>query len=378
MTDKRELLLSLIEPMAKLNSWARLPYEERSEMYEATDTIYAFKRRIIAAAIKLGTASLRLVAVERPCKTCKGTGQYEWVNWHDEDDRHFEDCRRCNDTGKVTLRFVESTIAGQRWHTPRPKWDLGIFTPTDWEKCEPAGDWEPERPGKSLGRIELIEALNAVERVLLPPLVPYEHWPHSGSLAEKRPRYGLHLGKIRTCPFCGQKTAGMNEQYGPCHTIYRPLLRWEQDHCWGDRHCAEAGTPLQWPHDLNPPRGGINDRDQWEYHVALPELAYHPAVTEWLARRGIRIGSYPPDECVYSNGATLLKVVAARETDLLVRIYDSQRLRWPGCRSLDQIRMPARIVHAAARAQRCPARSGGSLPSSPNIRTAAPRSRSPC
>jgi len=48
-------------------------------------------------------------------------------------------------------------------------------------------------------------------------------------------------------------------------------------------------------------------------------------VIEWLARRGIVAGAYPPDECVWSQGGTLLKTMAAKpDGKLLVRIYDSK------------------------------------------------------
>lgn len=326
MTD-RELLESIIEPMKALNSWARLPFNERQHMYEATDAIYRYKRVVIKAAMRLEVAKLRLISLERPCKTCKGTGQFERTDY-DGEYYDSEDCRRCNASGKVTLRFVVSEIFGVRWHTPRPKWDLDHFTPEDWEKrCEPETEWEPERPGKPLPFIELVENLNAVERVLLPPLVPYESWPAPDS---RLPRYSLHFGKIWSCPFCGVNPArGVSPDYGPVRTIYRPCMRWIQDPCWrhegADCMFSAYSKPFQWPYDLLPPRCDRNNEDQWEYHVPLPQLAKHPAVTEWLARRGIIIGAYPPDECVWSQGATLLKTVAARpDGKLLVRIYDSR------------------------------------------------------
>jgi len=302
------IIESILPAMSALNSWARLPYDEKLGMSDAVPQIYRYKRTVIAEAMRQGMAKLWLVSVERPCKTCKGSGTYEWHDWNDEDHVEYEGCRRCGSTGKVTLRFVVSEIAGVRWHTPRPKWDLGLFTESDREnRCETKGDWEPEQPGRVLSRIELIQALNAVERELLPPLVPYETWPAPDS---KLPPYRLDLGKIWSCPFCGRDpAAGVSAVYGPHTIICRPGLHWKQNACWGDRNCVNGGLlkPLEWPHDLLPPRGGNNDQDQWEYHVPLPAVAQEPVVIEWLARRGIVAGAYPPDECVWSQGGTLLK-----------------------------------------------------------------------
>src|SRR5579859_1495171 len=156
--DRSRMTRAVLSALSRLNSWARVSFEDRQDMHDAVSAIYAYKRAVIKRAIEAGTAILRIVAVERPCKTCKGTGEFKRWDRYDEDYYEPEDCRRCGATGRVTLRFVESAIfadgdtAGNPatatagitvanpasasatpphavvWHTPRPKWDLGTFT----------------------------------------------------------------------------------------------------------------------------------------------------------------------------------------------------------------------------------------------------------
>lgn len=86
MTDQGKLL-SILPPLARLNSWARVPYDQQLDMHEMARRIYRWKNLAIGAAIKLGMAALRIVAVERPCKTCKGTDTYVWQDWNDDGTR---------------------------------------------------------------------------------------------------------------------------------------------------------------------------------------------------------------------------------------------------------------------------------------------------
>ena len=113
MTERQ--ILEALPAIATLNSFARVPYEQRVDMTDARTAIYAMKHRLIRHAIDLGLCKIRLVAVERDCKTCRGTGTYIWQDWNDEDHQEYQDCRRCAGTpGRVTLRFVETDIAGER------------------------------------------------------------------------------------------------------------------------------------------------------------------------------------------------------------------------------------------------------------------------
>lgn len=115
----RRQILEAITPLSHLNRWARTTYEHRRDMYGATGAVYAMKNLVIRAALDERICSLRMVQVERPCKVCEGTGVYECLGY-DGELEYYDDCRRCNSTGKVILRFAETTIESVKWHTPRP------------------------------------------------------------------------------------------------------------------------------------------------------------------------------------------------------------------------------------------------------------------
>lgn len=278
--------------LARLNAWARLPWAEQMDMHDLPHAIYRYKGEIIRQATAAGAASHRLIAVERPCKTCKGTGTYEWQNWHDEDDVRYEACRRCGATGKVILRFVETTIEGFRFHSPRPKWTLGIFTEAEWEAAPLQDDWQPEQPGAPMDRLELIGAINEVERFILGDrIIPLRKWVTSD---HESINYALHLGTVENCWCCG--AVPENPRWWG-RDIYRPGLRFKADIC---QRCREAmlwaAKPYQWPRNLDHRQQRDTDYPEWHSRVPLPYLAHHSAVIEWTARRGIVIGAFPPGE----------------------------------------------------------------------------------
>lgn len=281
--------------MAALNSWAHLPYEQHMG-FDCKSAIYSYKRRIITSALHSGECTIRLVQVERPCKTCKGTGTYEWIDWNDEDNREYEDCRRCRATGKVTLRFVESNINGFRWHTPVDKGSFIVPTEDEWKSAAQT-DWVPEQPGKPLSRIELIYHLNAVERVIAGGKLFRWNDGWRGSVTN----YSLHLGEHETCFVCGQKALSRYSwTYG--HEVFRPGLKWRQHVC---DDCVQRADrwPRQWPANFYPNHDrGRWITERWEMRVPLPDLAHDSSVVEWLARRGIVEGRLPPTEYGYWDG----------------------------------------------------------------------------
>lgn len=310
MTDQ-EKLLSILPALAKLNSFARLPFEQQLGMYSAVPWIYSWKRGAIAAAIRLAMASHRIIAVERSCKACKGTGTYEWHDWNDEDHVEYERCRRCGATGKVILRFVESTLSsGWRAHTPRPKWDLGIFTEAEFEAAQPGDtDWTPEQPGQPLERLEFIRMINQVESVV------YENGIKRGygSYAES---FGLHLGELAGCWICGS----INVRYVWGISRSQIGLQWQAGMC--DR-CQESAAwkdiAPSWPVNLH----RLRDESP-EDRAPLPPLASDPAVLEWLARRQIYAGMYPPQDLAYAPGALMVRVKSATPAAYVVEVLD----RW--------------------------------------------------
>jgi hypothetical protein len=129
-------LKSAINAIAPLNAWARCDYEEALGMQHARSAVYAMKERVITQALEQGECKLRIVQVERPCKVCEGTGLYKRHDPFDEDYYEYEDCRRCQATGKVTLQFAEASILGAKFHMPRPKADFLQPSRLDWDKAE--------------------------------------------------------------------------------------------------------------------------------------------------------------------------------------------------------------------------------------------------
>lgn len=312
-------ILAILPPLKALNSWARLPHAERMDM-DCNSAIYWLKNRVIKRAVELGMASIRIVGVERPCKTCKGTGTYTWVDWNDEDNVDYQDCRRCGHTGRVLLRFAETTIAGVRFHTPRPHGAFLPIHPADWEKYE-STDWEPEKPGKPLTRPALFRALNEAERIFAGgKLIRWDMGPWRNPMA-----YHLMLGEVRECFVCGaqgQPTPGSTWLY--THTVYRPGLLWKQFIC--DRNasnCAERAMrfPRQWPASLYRERCGgrwNDDTYPWKERCPLPSLAHEPYVEEWMARRGIVHGFVPPGEYGFWRGQ-FVEVKAVKDSWAFVR-----------------------------------------------------------
>jgi len=286
-------LESAINTIIPLNAWARCDYEEALDMAYAQSAVYAMKERVIIEALKQGHCKLRIVEVERLCKVCKGTGMYERHDpWDDDSYYEYEDCRCCRATGKVTLRFAETTILTAKFHTPRPKAAFLGPIGLDWDKAEET-DWSPEQPARILKRTELIGLLNQAERAIFGETLLL-HW-HDGWHGRNVFEYSLNLGYYDNCFVCGREHA-----LTPFATfgtdIYRPGLEWQQAIC-GDCEYRAERWPRQWPANLNAnwDRGRwITEYPKWAMSCPLPELAHSWDVTEWLARRGIVIGRIPP------------------------------------------------------------------------------------
>jgi hypothetical protein len=312
-SDRQQKLLSILPSLSALNAWMRAPYGQKLDM---EPPVYQWKNAVIAAAMREGIAQLRIVAVERPCRTCKGTGTYIWVNWHDEDDRRYEPCRKCAETGKVTLRFVESKIHRWTFHTPRPRWDLGYFADDAWDKPHPT-DWEPEQPGRPMERLELFAHLNAVESVI-----------YEGRRIE--PRYGnasnytLHLGDMPLCWICNERETHYRWD------VYRHCgLRWKAGLCEiCDDHVAWKDVTPTWPVNLHRLDERGNTFPEWGDRVPLPPIASDPIVLQWLERRHVYPGRYWPGELAYSSCGDLVRVVEATQASYEVEVIE--RWGWTG------------------------------------------------
>ncbi|MDX1951474.1 MAG: hypothetical protein SFY81_04780 [Verrucomicrobiota bacterium] len=152
----------------RLNSWVRARNQRAWLLQSKLEpVIYWTKTKAILSASKQWQINLRRVAVKKPCRVCGGTGT--WVSdrayWYSNEEyedcllNYGETCRKCNGSGTVLLRFVETTIGPIRWHTPSERWDassLDVYVPFPGhaykgaEFFEVSTDWEPNRPGKPL------------------------------------------------------------------------------------------------------------------------------------------------------------------------------------------------------------------------------------
>lgn len=312
-------ILSILPPLSALNAWCRVPYEEALGMTDCRSAIYAMKNRTVRKALDLGLATMRIVAVERPCKACKGSGTYIWQDWNDEDHQEYQDCRRCGATGKVILRFAETAIAGTKFHTPRPKADFLDIPPARWESPEPT-EWLPEQPGRIMTHPELIRTLNLTEGIFAGSrMIRWDNGPWRNPFA-----YHLNLGEVPWCFVCGRH-ARPEPGYGYIHfqEIYRPGLKWRQFVCDRSTSCPERAMrfPRQWPANLFPEgRAGRWEHDYpaWYSRCPTPSLAEAEYVCEWLARRGIVDGAIPPGEYGFWGGE-FVEVAAVRNGHAWVR-----------------------------------------------------------
>jgi hypothetical protein len=301
-------ITSILPALSALNSWCRVPYAKNLGMSEAARSIYAYKLHVIKEAVRLGMTSLKPVLVNAKCKTCKGTGTYHWESWNDPMDDRYEACRTCRATGDVTLHFIETEIAGVRWHSPLPHRDHDIhrFTSDDW-KTAAVSEWKPGAEGRALERFYFIQLVNTVETAIATAQFirhGANHW------------WSLHLGDMtwKGCVFCGkiQLEDGRLPYAGSFH---RPGFKWRQPACWDCR-----GSKLSWPYDLKQQRHRPDDIDAWREKAPIPEEAYQPEVTEWLARRGIIIGAIPPGDFGYTHIGDCCEVLAVSPSKYLVRI----------------------------------------------------------
>jgi hypothetical protein len=307
-------LATALNALIPLNPWARCDYEHALDMHEAQRAVYALKRRVIRYAMETGECSIRVVRVERSCKTCQGTGDFKRYDRYDDDYWEYEACRRCGATGNVTLRFLETTIHGVKWHTPRPKIQDADWLRLDWEKAEET-DWAPEQPARELTRVELIRLLNEAERAVFGEKMLRWHNGWHASVFD----YYLHLGHITGCFVCGREQVVTQLTFG--RTIIRPGFKWEQRVCDNCEYRASR-WPRQWPANLLRPEwkhgAWITEAPGWPMCCPLPPLAESWDVTEWLARRGIVIGRVPPTEYGWFPGG-FCEIVAHRNGSTLLR-----------------------------------------------------------
>lgn len=226
MTVLANSMWTPIFALDRLNSWIRADRQSWCAVRSSLKPIiYWTKTQAILEVSKRYHIGLRRVMVRKPCRTCGGTGNWvpdRWNGWEEETWEEYaanygEPCLKCEATGTVTLKFVESTIGPIRWHTPSEKWwssSLDVYLPfpsfhhearahTAYQFYQLADDWQPDQPGRPM-------SLSEVERDMLLIL---RQWPHEVCFAADF----HHRTKLETqwnCPDAGKAEAWIKEL---CH-----------------------------------------------------------------------------------------------------------------------------------------------------------------
>ncbi|WP_439392358.1 hypothetical protein ACRQ5Q_22445 [Bradyrhizobium sp. PMVTL-01] len=242
------------------------------------EAIYAYKKVAALIDARAGIAQARPVGVLAECRNCRGTGLF--FSWYEGQSN--ERCRTCSATGKVYLRFVETTISGHRWHhpyidaglpilyaalgSPEINFDAGardLINKYKDGRCErrpfeSAGDWQPNAPGEKLEAERAAELLNLVEgwiSTLGGADVP-QTWPLDYA-RQCIKTYALELGCVgEACHYCG--AGDIKTRFG----TWSKHLRWSHPVC--KDHADMPST--QW--DKTPPLDALG-----------------PHARAWLARR---------------------------------------------------------------------------------------------
>lgn len=196
-----EQLLELVPHVDRLNSWVRSKTFALS--WSGRRLIYHFKGRVIRDAVTIGAAVCRPVWSATTCRDCGGSRRY--TDWSGYTHPH---CRRCSSTGSVRLEFIETEIAGVRWHTPRESawpafWSLSEF---DFTRAPQALDWHPHADGIDLQLDDAIASLLVLERSDLEK--PGRRWQGAedwGGYVDDFAEYTIRIGRTdeRACSLCG-------------------------------------------------------------------------------------------------------------------------------------------------------------------------------
>lgn len=216
-----------LEAVARLNSWVRSKsYRDLAWLGGArlTRAIYFYKSEILRSGLadrdNVGL-NLRYIRTTVTCRDCEGTGRYT-----DRGGYEFFHCRACNSSGKVTLRFYETSFScGITFHTPdlkapgeltRAMFKRYDIAADDWEKYIKLGraaeavDYQPNQEGKDLDLADATRNLNAVEAWYFADMFPRDYKIEEGFYFESGYHdsdyfyYKLPLGRLsKNCAFCG-------------------------------------------------------------------------------------------------------------------------------------------------------------------------------
>lgn len=237
--------------------------------------IYRYKTLAAALLVVGGEAKAQLVLWSGTCGHCGGTGRY--VDSYGE---RFPHCRQCESSGRVTLKFVETTLPdGVVWHHPW-KYDQGGVEIGDlaglarWDASGRQGwrdakgnepifwnvgsNWHPRQSAEQLLPDDAATSLNTVEAWALACVLPPSntlHWMRERALREMR-GYVIDLGRV-----------GLRCFYCESPDIAVGLGRSGPPFSWSAPVCREHSRyePSLWP-------------------TVLPEWVMTPPLVEWKRR----------------------------------------------------------------------------------------------
>lgn len=212
--DPLMLTDQVIQHIAHLNSWVRSQaHRDWGWMSGGIESaIYYYKNEMLEALAAANRATVRMIYSNVACNRCGGTGIYEG-----DDDMDWQvACRACEHTGRVTLRFYETTLDNNMvFHTPYPKAGIELtrlarrmhnIADDDAErylKLYSAAlhvEWQPNQIGIDRTPQQVAESLNLVEYMFFGSKFPtaYEipRWTQDRDFFY----YKLPLG--RTAPHC--------------------------------------------------------------------------------------------------------------------------------------------------------------------------------
>lgn len=215
----------IILRVSAMNSYLRSEAHRRGHSGYLPHVAYFYKVECIKRCRSEGLAEHKRADVWTKCRDCGGDGKYvDSYGWtHDH-------CWRCSSTGRVHLQFVETTVPGAVWLTPKDKvWDFMGQTQID-QLPETAENWQINQPGQDLTPSQVAEHMCEIEAFF--PLRPkpfYVQWDWGGNECDPYAAYSLWAGRADSpgCFLCG---AEMDHLYGG-HVTRTGRLYWSARIC---------------------------------------------------------------------------------------------------------------------------------------------------
>lgn len=262
-------LLAILPRIDALNSYLRSPARRRGWSGSSLDrVVYHYKREALKDATNWRIAAHRLVAAVTECRDCGGSGKY--VDSYGEKWPH---CRRCSSSGRVKLRFIESTLDGFIWHTPVDH-AYSFMIERTWEMPEhPAVDWHVHQVGRDLDIDTVADHLLAVE-AHFPRKTP-RYYAYDGCEFDPHNTYTLYAGESdpSTCVLCTGAMIESEGKYPHRLCVSTGRVQWSTticDACYTAANATSAANVFK------------------AAAARFPESLWTPALRHWAACHPVR------------------------------------------------------------------------------------------